>query len=69
MEKAEIKEKLFEVRGKLTRRGKEQKFMKTVNARNENLAKEKVLCLFGSKNKLKRRNISIDELTELKEGT
>ena len=37
-----------------------------VSAVNENDAAEKVLALFGSRNRLKRRNIAIGELKEVK---
>ena len=58
-------EKKFEVQGKI--KGKqEKKFSKTVNSLNENTAIERVLSLFGSKNKLKRRDIEINEVKEVK---
>ena len=58
--------KRFEVSGKFVQKGKEKKFSMEVSAVNENDAAEKVLALFGSKNRLKRRNIAIGELKEVK---
>ncbi len=60
-------EKFFEVKGKFIENGIEKKFSKVVKAMNENTAKEKVVCLFGSKHKIKRRYIFIEELKEMKE--
>ncbi len=39
-------------------------FAKKINANNANLAKESLYTLFGSKNKLKRRQIKIIEIKE-----
>ncbi|MBS3059519.1 MAG: 50S ribosomal protein L18a [Candidatus Diapherotrites archaeon] len=58
--------KRFEVSGKFVQKGKEKKFSMEVSAVNENDAAEKVLALFGSRNRLKRRNIAIGELKEVK---
>lgn len=58
--------KRFEVSGKFVQKGKEKKFSMEVSAVNENDAAEKVLALFGSKNRLKRRNIAIGELKEVR---
>ena len=60
-------EKLFEVQGKIKNNKIEKKFSKKIVSLNENTAMEKVLSLFGSKNKLKRRNIEINEVKEVKE--
>lgn len=67
MEKKELKLKLFEAKGKLVKRDFERSFSKKVEAVNERNARELVFSLFGSKNKLKRRNILINELKEVKE--
>ena len=58
--------KRFEVSGKFVQKGKEKKFSMEVSAVNENDAAEKALALFGSRNRLKRRNIAIGELKEVK---
>ena len=58
--------KKFEVSGKFVQKGKEKKFSMEVSAVNENDAAEKVLALFGSRNRLKRRNIAIGELKEVR---
>ncbi|AJF60622.1 MAG: hypothetical protein QT03_C0001G1139 [archaeon GW2011_AR10] len=58
--------KRFEVSGKFVQKGKEKKFSMEVSAVNENDAAEKVLALFGSRNRLKRRNIAIGELKEVR---
>ena len=62
----EAKEKVFEVTGKFIEKGNEKKFSKTVKALNENNAAERVMCLFGSKHKVKRRHVFIEELKEVK---
>ena len=58
--------KRFEVSGKFVQKGKEKKFSMEVSAVSENDAAEKVLALFGSRNRLKRRNIAIGELKEVR---
>jgi len=58
--------KRFEVSGKFVQKGKEKKFSMEVSAVNENDAAEKVLAHFGSRNRLKRRNIAIGELKEVR---
>ena len=60
--------KSFEVIGKFKEKGLEKKFKKVVNAPNEAQAAERVMQLFGSKNKVKRRNIIVDGVKEVKEG-
>ncbi|MFH1545150.1 MAG: 50S ribosomal protein L18Ae [archaeon] len=63
----ELKKKVFEAKGKLVKKDFERSFSKKVSAFNERNARELVFSLFGSKNKLKRRNILINELKEVKE--
>ena len=60
-------EKIFEVTGKFGKSGNERKFAKRVKAVSGNFAAEKVLALFGSKHRLKRRNIFINEIKEVGE--
>jgi ribosomal protein L20A (L18A) len=67
MEKKKPKElKEFEVSGKIKIGQREMGFSKAVRAQNENNAMERCLALFGSKNKVKRRNIQIMEVKEKK---
>ncbi len=42
-----------------------QKFVKYVRALTENQAKELIYSNFGSKNKIKRKNIRIEEIKEV----
>jgi large subunit ribosomal protein LX len=44
----------------------EQKFSIEIAAENAEAAKETALSVMGSKHRLKRREIKIDEITELK---
>jgi len=59
-------ERVFEAIGKFVERGIEKKFTKRVMAFNERFAAEKILSLFGSKHRIKRRHISISEIKEVK---
>jgi large subunit ribosomal protein LX len=59
--------KNYEIQGKFKTKGKENKFSKKLSALNDKLAKEKVMNLMGSKHKLKRRQITINEIQEVKE--
>jgi ribosomal protein L20A (L18A) len=55
----------FEVKGTTH---EEKPFTKTVHAFSEQNAREKTMALFGSKNKIKRRNIRILEVKTLREA-
>lgn len=55
--------KVFDVKGKF-KKGTEQKFDKQVQAEDKEKAKEKALSLIGGKQKIKRRNITIEEVKE-----
>jgi len=59
-------EKIFEIKGEIQEKGKNRPFLKKVNAKTETFATEKVICLFGSKNKIKRNKIFIQETKEVK---
>jgi len=59
------KMKTFDVTGSFIERGEEKKFRKTVNAFNSNNATEKTLSLFGSKHRIKRNAIAINEVKEV----
>jgi len=65
-EKKERKEKEFEVRGYFVKGEEKQGFSKKIKAFNELLAAEYTLSLFGSKNKLRRSQIFIEEVKEAK---
>lgn len=53
---------VFEVNGLLTLKGETKNFSKKVKALNEKNAVERVLTLFGSKNRVKRRKILVKEV-------
>lgn len=59
-------EKNFEIKGEIREKGGNKPFLKKVNAKTETFAIEKVICLFGSKNKIKRNKIFIQETKEVK---
>jgi Ribosomal protein L20A (L18A) len=62
--------KIFMVRGTAlfneSRFPTRQKFVKYIRALNEKQALEKIYSDFGSKNKIKRYNIRIEEIREVK---
>ncbi|QGR19047.1 50S ribosomal protein L18Ae [Stygiolobus azoricus] len=62
--------KIFMVRGTAlfneSRFPTRQKFVKYIRALNEKQALEKICSDFGSKNKIKRYNIKIEEMREVK---
>ncbi|MFH1391288.1 MAG: 50S ribosomal protein L18Ae [Candidatus Diapherotrites archaeon] len=60
-------EKTFVVNGIFKEKQEEKKFSKEINAVNESFAKEKAFSLIGSKHKLNRHHITINEISEKKE--
>lgn len=56
----------FEVKGEVTESGESRPFIRIVNAFSESNARERTLSHFGSKNKIKRRNITIREIKQSK---
>jgi ribosomal protein L20A (L18A) len=64
--KKEKKLSAFTVEGKLLLKEGEKSFSKDVLAYNSANAAERTLTLFGSKNKIKRKNIQINEAKEKK---
>ncbi len=60
-------EKIFEIKGEILEKGKKKPFSKKVKAKTASFAAEKAMCLFGSKNKIKRNRIFIQETKEVKE--
>ena len=57
----------FEVKGVFRIKGKLFKFSKQVEAGNENRAKEIIFSLFGSRHRVKRRHIEIEEIKKAEE--
>ena len=60
-------EKHYEIKGKYSYNGSGEKFTKHVKGFNAEHATENCLSLFGSKQKIKRRNIQIIDVKESKE--
>lgn len=58
--------KSFEVKGTYRQNNKEMGFTKIVSAATESAAAEKIMALFGSNHKIKRRHVFIEELKEAK---
>jgi large subunit ribosomal protein LX len=56
----------FRINGSFKDIRNDQKFSIEVAAEDADAAREKTLSVLGSKHKLKRRDIKIDEITELK---
>jgi large subunit ribosomal protein LX len=54
----------FTVRGQFRSRRQSRAFEKSVEAPNENVAREHVYSRFGSEHGLKRANVAIDEVSE-----
>jgi len=59
--------KFFEIQGEYTEKGNKKKFTKKVKADSHKFAAEKVMCIMGSKHKIKRRHITIGEVKEMGE--
>ena len=55
----------FSVSGRFQSRDGSQAFTKTVDAPNENVAREHVLSRLGSQHNLKRTQIELSEVTEV----
>ena len=53
----------FTVSGRFQSRGGTQEFTKTVDAVNENVAREHVLAQLGSQHNLKRTQVELSEVT------
>lgn len=60
-----MEEKTFTVEGEITEKKQTKPFTKTIKAKSAQFAAEKALCLFGSKNRLKRNQIAIKETKEV----
>ena len=59
--------KSFEVNGTFKERENQKKFSKTLQAENQERAREKALSIIGSKHKTKRIHINIESIKEAKE--
>ncbi|MDD3083597.1 MAG: 50S ribosomal protein L18Ae [Candidatus ainarchaeum sp.] len=57
--------KKFEVKGEYKQKNEKNKFVKIINCKNQEDAKENVFSLIGGKQKIPRRNIKILEITEV----
>lgn len=51
---------LYEVKGKYSEKGGFKPFTRSVEAKNEKLAKEKTFCLFTSEHGIKKRMVTVD---------
>lgn len=65
-----MQNKTFEATGEIrekdsSRKTVSRKFTKIVDALNKNVAGNTVKAMFGSKNKIKRKNITITEIKEV----
>lgn len=60
--------KFYEITGEFEKKGEKRKFSKKVKAESHGFASEKVMCLMGSKHKVKRRDIIIKEVKEMGEA-
>ena len=59
----------FEIKGTVLVKDILQKFSKTVEAKSENHAKDVLYALLGSNYKVTRKNISIESVKEVKNGS
>lgn len=60
-------EKIFTVEGEIQEKGEKKQFSKNIKAKSPAFATEKAMCLFGSKNKIKRNKITIKDTKEAKQ--
>jgi len=60
--------KVFLVEGEIMEKDRKKPFSKRIEAETASFAEEKVLCLFGSKNKLGRNRIFLTQTREVKEN-
>ena len=60
-------DKIFLVEGEIAEKGGRKKFSKKVAAATSNFAREKTLCLFGSKNRMKRNKVFLKEIKEVQQ--
>jgi ribosomal protein L20A (L18A) len=60
-------EKVFLVEGEIAEKGGKKPFSKKIGAKTANFAAEQAMCLFGSKNRIKRNKIFIREVKEVQE--
>ncbi len=58
----------FEINGAVRIKNNLQKFSKVVEAKSENHARDVILALLGSNYKVRRQNISIERIKEVKNG-
>lgn len=58
---------MYEVNGSYKEKSLWKKFSKEVNAESEEYAKEKTLCIIGSKHNVRRKDIRIEEVKKVVE--
>jgi large subunit ribosomal protein LX len=63
---AEHKTKAFEVSGEYEEKGARKRFRSIIKSLNEKTAAEKTMATLGSKHRIKRRNIYLNEIKEWK---
>jgi large subunit ribosomal protein LX len=54
----------YEVKGRFEPGGDEREFTQVVKAENENVARERTYANLGSRHRLKRTQIDVNEVTE-----
>jgi len=59
--------KVFEVFGEYVEKGEKKKFHTILKSLNEKTASEKIMSIMGSRHKIKRRSIYLNEIKEVKE--
>lgn len=59
--------KTFEATGEIKEKNQIKKFTKVVTALNRNVAEHKVKAMFGSKNRIKAKNVMIKDVKEIKQ--
>ena len=60
-------EKIYIVEGEIQEKDGKKPFSKEIKAKSQAFATEKAMCLFGSKNKVRRNKITIKETKEAKQ--
>lgn len=61
-------DKVFLVEGEIIEKRGKKRFSKEVRARTAGFAAEKAVCLFGSKNRLKRNQVMVKETKEVQKN-
>ena len=56
--------KVFEISGEYKKKGEKKKFTTKTKAQSHGFASEKAMCLIGSRHKVRRRDIVLNEVKE-----